>query len=30
MEHIAAEDARAKWPKAWSALDRKTLRDWMP
>ena len=30
MEHIAAEDARAKWPKVWGALDRKTLRDWMP
>ncbi len=30
MEHIAAEDARAKWPKVWNALDRKTLRDWMP
>jgi CHAD domain-containing protein len=30
MEHIAAEDARAKWPKVWSALDRKSLRDWMP
>jgi CHAD domain-containing protein len=30
MEHIAAEDARAKWPKAWKALDRKILRDWMP
>jgi CHAD domain-containing protein len=30
MEHIAAEDARAKWPKIWSALDRKSLRDWMP
>jgi inorganic triphosphatase YgiF len=29
-EHIAAEDARAKWPKVWQALDRKTLRDWMP
>ena len=30
MEHVAAEDARAKWPKAWQALDRKSLRDWMP
>lgn len=29
LEHIAAEDARAKWPKAWKALDRKQLRDWM-
>jgi CHAD domain-containing protein len=30
MEHIAAEDARKKWPKVWNALDRKSLRDWMP
>ena len=30
MEHIAAEDARKKWPKVWKALDRKSLRDWMP
>jgi CHAD domain-containing protein len=30
MEHVAAEDARAKWPNAWKALDRKSLRDWMP
>jgi CHAD domain-containing protein len=30
MEHIAAQDARAKWPKAWKALDRKQLRSWMP
>jgi CHAD domain-containing protein len=30
MEHIGAEDARAKWPKVWDALDRKSLRDWMP
>jgi len=30
MEHVAAEDARAKWPKVWQALDRKSLRDWMP
>ena len=30
MEHIAAEDARAKWPKVWKALDRKQLRKWMP
>jgi CHAD domain-containing protein len=30
MEHVAAEDARAKWPKVWEALDRKSLRDWMP
>jgi CHAD domain-containing protein len=30
MEHIAAEDARSKWPKVWKALDRKGLREWMP
>src|ERR1700686_2594888 len=30
MEHIAAEEARAKWPKVWKALDRKQLRAWMP
>jgi CHAD domain-containing protein len=30
MEHVAAEDARAKWPEIWKALDRKSLRDWMP
>ncbi|HKB32248.1 MAG TPA: CYTH and CHAD domain-containing protein [Candidatus Dormibacteraeota bacterium] len=30
MEHIAAEDARSKWPKAWKALDTKTFRSWMP
>jgi CHAD domain-containing protein len=30
MEHIAAEDARSKWPKVWKALDRKDLRSWMP
>ncbi|MHB8613362.1 MAG: CYTH and CHAD domain-containing protein [Candidatus Dormibacteraceae bacterium] len=30
MEHVAAEDARSKWPKAWEALDRKSLREWMP
>ena len=29
LERMAAEDARAKWPKAWKALDRKSLRDWM-
>jgi len=29
MEHVAAEDARKKWPKIWKALDRKNLRDWM-
>jgi CHAD domain-containing protein len=30
MEHIAAEDARARWPKVWKSLDRKQLREWMP
>jgi CHAD domain-containing protein len=30
MEHVAAEDARARWPKIWKSLDRKPLRDWMP
>jgi hypothetical protein len=30
MEHVAAEDARKKWPKIWKALDRKNLRTWMP
>jgi CHAD domain-containing protein len=29
MEHVAAEDARKKWPKIWKSLDRKNLRDWM-
>ncbi|HYM65934.1 MAG TPA: CYTH and CHAD domain-containing protein [Patescibacteria group bacterium] len=30
LEHIAAEAARASWPKAWEALDRKAMRAWMP
>jgi CHAD domain-containing protein len=30
MEHVATEDARSKWPKVWTALDRKSLRSWMP
>jgi CHAD domain-containing protein len=30
MEHIAAEDARSRWPKVWKAMDRKSLRSWMP
>ncbi|HYM96820.1 MAG TPA: CYTH and CHAD domain-containing protein [Candidatus Sulfotelmatobacter sp.] len=30
LEHIAAQDARARWPKVWKALDRKQLRQWMP
>jgi CHAD domain-containing protein len=30
LERIAAEKARAQWPKVWQALDRKRLRAWMP
>ena len=30
LERLAANDARAKWKKAWDALDRKQLRLWMP
>jgi CHAD domain-containing protein len=30
MEHVAAEEARAKWPKVWKALNRKQLHKWMP
>ncbi len=30
LERIAAEDARARWPKIWDSLDRKRLRTWMP
>ena len=30
LERIAAEDARARWPKIWNSLDRKSLRSWMP
>jgi CHAD domain-containing protein len=30
LEGIAAQDARAKWSKAWKSLDRRKLRDWMP
>jgi len=30
LEHIAAEEARDRWPKVWKALDRKRLRQWMP
>jgi CHAD domain-containing protein len=30
MEHMAAEDARAQWPKVWKSLDRKSVRAWMP
>ena len=29
MEHVAAEQARGSWPKAWKALEQKRLRDWM-
>jgi CHAD domain-containing protein len=29
LERIAAEDARARWPKIWDSLDRKRLRTWM-
>ena len=30
MEHLAAAQARARWPKAWKSLNRKSLRSWMP
>jgi CHAD domain-containing protein len=30
MEHLAAAQARARWPKAWNGLNRKSLRSWMP
>ena len=30
LEGIDAADARSKWSKAWSSLDRKKLREWMP
>jgi CHAD domain-containing protein len=30
LEHIAAGESRADWPKTWKSLDRKKLRDWMP
>ena len=30
QERRAAEEARARWPRAWNALDRKSLRSWMP
>ena len=29
MEHVAANEARAKWPKVWKALDSKRLRTWI-
>jgi len=30
VEHLAAQRARKDWPKVWKALDRKSLRKWMP
>jgi CHAD domain-containing protein len=30
MEHLAAQEARGKWPKVWKSLNRKSLRAWMP
>lgn len=30
LERIAAARARAQWPKAWKAVERKRLRAWMP
>ncbi len=30
MEHLAAQKARKDWPEVWKALDRKSLRKWMP
>ena len=30
MEHVAAQEARARWPKVWKALNSKRLRKWMP
>jgi len=30
LEGLAAHDARTRWRKVWSALDRKSLREWMP
>ena len=30
IEHIAAQDARDKWPKAWDALNNKRVRNWLP
>ncbi|TMD51711.1 MAG: CYTH and CHAD domain-containing protein [Chloroflexi bacterium] len=29
MERVAAEESRAKWRKAWAALESKRLREWM-
>jgi CHAD domain-containing protein len=30
LEHLAAQKARKDWPKVWKALDRRSLRKWMP
>jgi CHAD domain-containing protein len=30
LEHLAAQKARKDWLKVWKALDRKSLRKWMP
>jgi len=30
LERIAADKARDDWPRAWDALDRKRVREWMP
>jgi CHAD domain-containing protein len=30
LEHMAAAEARAKWPKVWKSLNRTRLRQWMP
>ncbi len=29
LERISADDSRSRWPKAWRALDRKSMRGWM-
>jgi CHAD domain-containing protein len=29
LERIAADKSRRDWPKAWDALDRKRVREWM-
>ena len=29
MEHVAATEARNRWPALWQTLDRKRLREWM-
>lgn len=30
LESITASSSRDRWPKVWTSLDRKRLRDWMP